>query len=203
MNLNSNNFLEKVKLFYKKNKIKVTTILIFSCCLYFLLLRSYANPLVTFNEKKMTEDEKNEILDLSNAVRRKCNKNLEMLTWNEELEEYATKTATYLANARGCALEHATSYQDIGAGENLARTVNAPNPIKTAVNLWSEEGYDGSYNHYTAMNWKDASEIGCGMSKSSCGVVIACNYRSGKGRAMPNLFGYFDENVLCNDPIYV
>ena len=204
---NFDSILENVFDFFTNHKRKLITGLLIICCIYFLLLRSNLNPFVYLNKVKITEDEKKKILDLSNKVRKECSSELQDLEWDEELEEFATKTATYLAHARGCKLEHTHSYKELNppAGENLAMSKNIPDAyaIKTAINAWAGEGYQGTFNHYSAMNWKSANKIGCGISKSSCGTVISCNYRSTAGGALPNQQGFFKDNVICSNPIKV
>lgn len=200
-----NELLESLFDFINENKRKLTLGIILICCIYCLLLRSNLNPFVFLNKKKVTDEEKKKLLDLSNEVREKCDPTIQKLEWDNELEEFATKTATYLAHARGCKLEHTDSYSELkpAAGENLAMSRNMPDSIKAAINGWASEGYEGKFNYYSAMNWKSANKIGCGISKSGCGTVIACNYRSDTGSPFPNLQGFFEQNVTCKNPIKV
>lgn len=187
-----------------KNIITITTIIVI---LYLFFSRNFS-PLVYFYTKDLTDEQKQKFLYLSNSVRQKCNKNIRKLEWDDELAKYAAKTATHLANNRFCSLIHSNHYDDINAGENLAFTRGIADPIRAGINGWAGEGY-GKHatgpmtGHYTAMNWSNASKIGCGVANSSCGTVISCNYKSPDGQLAPNTIGYYDKMVKCTKPISV
>ena len=156
----------------------------------------------------MTPEQKQKFLYLSNSVRNKCNKDIRKLEWDDELAKYAAQTATHLANNRYCSLIHSNSYDDINAGENLAWTKGVADPIRAGINGWSGEGFREHATgpvtgHYTAMNWSNASKIGCGIANSSCGTVISCNYKSPDGQLTPNTLGYYNTMVKCTKPISV
>jgi hypothetical protein len=185
----------------------ILTLAIIIVILYLLLSRKYS-PIVYFKTKKITPEQKQKFLYLSNSVRNKCNKNIRKLEWDDELAEYAAKTATHLANNRFCSLIHSPSYDEINAGENLAWTKGMPDPIRAGINGWAGEGYGenatGSMTgHYTAMNWSNVSKIGCGIANSSCGTVISCNYKSPDGQLPPNTLGHYNTMVKCTKPISV
>lgn len=193
--------------YLKKLSMKqYATILLVILIIYMTFSRH--GPLVLFKKKKLTEKEKNRLLFLHNSVRNKCNKNIQKLEWDEKLAEYATKTATHLANNRFGKLIHANSYGDIGAGENLAMSYNMDDPIRLAINGWAGEGYGddattSQTGHYTAMNWSTVNKVGCGMAKSYWGTIISCNYKSPDGYVKPNTYGTYNDFVKCTKPISV
>jgi hypothetical protein len=194
------------------NYIKQFTLKQYGIALLVLLVLymtfSRQGPIVFFLKKKLTEKEKKKFLFLHNNVRNKCNKSIQKLEWDEKLAEYATKTATHLANNRFGKLIHANSYVDISAGENLAFSKNMDDPIRVAINGWAGEGYGddattSQTGHYTAMNWSTVNKVGCGMAKSSFGTIVSCNYKSPDGIVSPNTMGTYDKFVKCTKPISV
>lgn len=147
-----------------------------------------------------------------NDLRQQCSSSAKTLSWNQDLADYAQSYAEALASENNCGLSHTFgghgSYSDKNAGENLAMYmsssgVDSATAAVKAVNGWAGEGYGagatGSVTgHYTAMMWKDTTELGCGFGindATNC-AVTACNYAS----VAPNMMGQYDTEVLCTSP---
>jgi hypothetical protein len=138
-----------------------------------------------------------EILDAHNCYR--AAHGVPALAWSEEIAAYAQQWI----DANG--YEHSPSYESpIGPmGENLYAGTRASG--KAAAAKWYSEIEDPGYlfdreepapgtGHLTAMLWKDARYLGCGIS----GEVISCNYWSGKADkdcSTPNMGGCYVEQV--------
>ena len=165
-------------------------------------------------------------LDYHNIMRNMCSPGSHTMSWNKEIAEYATDYAKKLARKNKCKLSHTfeghDSYKDIDAGENLAAGgiagpmdksmlgKSAPGKVLEAcarqgVDGWGGEGWDkdktgGVTGHYTAMNWFNNYEVGCGTGiniELGCSVTC-CNYRSEKYKTNG---GNMDEMVKCTRPI--
>merc|ERR1711998_43739 len=153
-----------------------------------------------------------DILKYHNDLREQCSSNTQSMTWNQDLADYAQSYAESLATQNNCRLSHVfgghASYSDKNAGENLAMYmsttgVDAAIAAVKAVNGWAGEGYgegatSGTTGHYTAMMWKDTTELGCGygINEAANCIVTACNYAS----VAPNMMGQYDTEVLCTSP---
>lgn len=118
------------------------------------------------------------MLDLHNKYR--CAVGTPPLKWNGALQCQAQRTQN---NIR--AFSHSKSYRmSISAGENLA----TGSDVATAAWMWFTEYTQSSgTGHYTAMVWKDTTEVGCGMGQN----VIRCQY----AKSAPNMQGAYGANV--------
>lgn len=140
------------------------------------------------------------ILDYHNNVRQQCSSDNVTMTWDSDLAAYAQDYADQLSAAKQ--LTHSYDGHDSykysghsnGAGENLwaneggASGITDTDAAKSAVNAWAGEGYgaDADPNaletgHYTAMNWRTSSKLGCGVSRNTDTgwAVVSCNYADG------------------------
>ena len=152
------------------------------------------------------------ILGYHNSLRGMCSAECKNMKWSSDLAAYAQDYATKLATENGCNLSHSykghNSYQDKNAGENLAMYmqyggVDANTGALNAVNGWAGEGYGEDAvgavtGHYTAMMWKDTTEVGCGYginTDKNC-MVTACNYAN----VAPNMLGQYDQQMKCTKP---
>merc|ERR1711871_231316 len=156
-----------------------------------------------------------DIFKYHNDLRQQCSSSTHSLTWNQNLAEYAQSYAEILATQNNCGLSHTfgghASYSDKNAGENLAMYISSAGvdpsvAAMKAVNGWAGEGYGddatgGTTGHYTAMMWKDTTELGCGygINEAANCIVTACNYAS----VAPNMMGQYDMEVLCASPFSV
>merc|ERR1711871_522110 len=167
------------------------------------------------NDSSPTGDFAVDILQYHNDLRQQCSSSTQSLTWNQNLAEYAQSYAEILATQNNCGLSHTfgghASYSDKNAGENLAMYISSAGvdpsvAAMKAVNGWAGEGYGddatgGTTGHYTAMMWKDTTELGCGygINEAANCIVTACNYAS----VAPNMMGQYDVEVLCTSPFSI
>jgi hypothetical protein len=171
-------------------------------------------------------DWQNGVLFYNNNIRQQCGtdagSSVPDLEWDSDLAVYAEEYAQNLATNHGCGFsvddphheDGHDSYAQKDAGENLAmnwgsnlpdRNSNRLDAAKTGVNGWAGEGYSGTPNHYSAMNWNNTTKIGCGIgygTYTSSGVAgncytVACNYKS----VAPNSGDY--SHVKCTAPYSV
>ena len=129
------------------------------------------------------------VLFYNNNIRQQCTTDsgtsLPDLEWDSDLATYAEEYAQDLAQNHNCGFflddphheDGHDSYAQKDAGENLGmnwasllpdRNSNRLSAAKTAVNGWAGEGYSGSPNHYTALNWKSTTKLGCGIGLWNC-----------------------------------
>ncbi|XP_058265050.1 peptidase inhibitor 16 [Hemibagrus wyckioides] len=139
---------------------------------------------------ELTNEQKNQILDLHNKYRSSVNPqaaNMKRMLWDESL---STVAASYATN---CTWEHNPKIFGI-LGENLFMTLGPLN-VDQPIGLWYNEyvNYNLYYNscvegklcgHYTQMVWANTSFIGCGahycndVSKFDAknATILVCNY---------------------------
>lgn len=166
-----------------------------------------------------------------NNIREQCSPENKTMKWDKDLAKFAKGYATALAESNGCNLSHSFGGHDPyagkagpagknenlagPAGENLAMyySSGAVDPLtaaKKAINGWAGEGYGvgarpgSATGHYTAMNWKDTTRVGCGygIAKKGIGgecIVTACNYQD----VIPNMNMATDsgKQVKCTSPL--
>mmetsp|Transcript_57281 Transcript_57281/g.170421 ORF Transcript_57281/g.170421 Transcript_57281/m.170421 type:complete len:288 (+) Transcript_57281:364-1227(+) len=97
--------------------------------------------------------------------------------------------------------KHADSYglkpPEGPAGENIAAGSAGYMSIKKAVDMWHDENPERGPKcggHCTAMLWKAASKLGCGINpQTSNGMFLVCRY--GGGNPVPNMGGHYEANV--------
>ena len=166
------------------------------------------------------EDYSTIMVKYHNNIRQQCSDDNKTIRWNQNLANYADNYAKQLANENNCNMSHSfdghNSYEDRNAGENLSKYADSSGDInnmivfttRMAINGWAGEGYGpGSpgesldppmTGHYTAMNWRDTEEVGCGygITDDNTCIIHACNYTN----ITPNIIGQYDEQVLCTDP---
>ena len=140
---------------------------------------------------------KQKILDYHNNIRAQCSPDNPPLTWDDDLATYAENYSIKAAAAKQCNHTYGghnsynySGYSD-GAGENLycneggQANVTNDSLALASVNAWAGEGYGADASpdadetgHYTAMNWKGSTKLGCGIGRdSSTGwAVVTCNY---------------------------
>ena len=140
-----------------------------------------------------------------NSIRAKCNQGLKKLKRSADLERYASKYSVVLANAGGLShhFNDHDSYKNKAAGENLAMAcgtrMTKEEAERIAVNGWAGEGFSGTPNHYSAMNWKSADTLGCGTTQRGSCFFTACNYGASNG-VLPNTHGKLSE-VVCRSKL--
>jgi len=136
------------------------------------------------------------ILNYHNDIRQQCSSDNATLTWDQDLADYAQKYADKVAAAKyyghnynGHNSYTYSGYPD-GAGENLwyneggIASMSDDQAARAAVNGWAGEGYGADASpdadetgHYTAMNWRTATKLGCGFARNDNGWgVVSCNY---------------------------
>ncbi|KAJ3327562.1 hypothetical protein HDU76_011533 [Blyttiomyces sp. JEL0837] len=103
---------------------------------------------------------------------------LPSVQWSDSLASLAQSEVNYLSS-------HNCPNRDLSQGSNefMVRPATgvADDWCITAIKLWFNEGYDGSYeglNHASQMSWSTTMEIGCAISASwngRCASVI-CHY---------------------------
>ena len=138
-----------------------------------------------------------ELLDLHNSVR--CAHGAEPLKWSADVQKSAQWYADKLSSEKCGKLEHSTSEQRNGYGENLYISGN------TAGNSYSASGVvQGWYtdevspdntdvksfqNHATALLWKSTKFLGCGLAQCESDFkydLVVCQYDP-QGNLMSNL----------------
>ena len=153
------------------------------------------------------------------------------LRWDSKLEEMAISYSKLMAKCNckshylynGCNGCNSTSGistydQNPESGQNLEK-INTPskNPLSeeniylTAISKWANEGWSSKssnyLNDYTAMNWKNGTTVGCGISsvekENIITYYVVCQYGADSDENIPNLENYAEENVLCTIPINV
>ncbi|KAF4625774.1 hypothetical protein G7Y89_g12393 [Cudoniella acicularis] len=113
------------------------------------------------------------------------------LVWNDTSAAYAQNWAN------PCVFKHSGG----PTGENLA--AGGANPL-VSVDMWGTEretyNWDApTYNHFTAMVWKDTTTVGCARKQcneenGTPGWYVVCEYYP-EGNIVGNNWQYFDENV--------
>lgn len=125
-----------------------------------------------------TQAEAQEMLDLHNKFR--CAVGTPPILWNAALQCQAQKTQNSIGR-----FSHSSSYDlDISSGENLA---TGTKPSQAAWMWFTEYTQSSVRGHFTAMVWKRATHIGCGIQRSGNGV-IRCQYAA----SPPNFGGASD-----------
>ena len=75
----------------------------------------------------------------------------------------------------------------------------------SSVNAWANEGFGAGANpnadetgHYSAMNWRSATKLGCGIGRDSGTgwAVVTCNYADTPSNYIPQSVG----NLITSDP---
>jgi uncharacterized protein YkwD len=137
-------------------------------------------------------------LDYHNNIRSQCSSRNVTMSWDSDLADYAQSYAQKVADAKYYGHDYdghdCYSYSGYtnGAGENLyyqegMQSSSTDNQlILAAVNAWASEGYGAEADpdadetgHYTAMNWRTSSKLGCGVGRGSGDngwAVVSCNY---------------------------
>lgn len=139
------------------------------------------------------------MIDAHNKIRREVG--APGLVWSNELARYAQEWADYLANQRGCTMQHrsATGSTQLKYGENLywasgirwtdgRQEIQQVSPAKVVLS-WAEEAEYYNYaanscqkgkvcGHYTQVVWKESKFLGCGQAVCSRdkSQVWVCNY---------------------------
>uniref|UniRef100_A0A0N4ZLW6 SCP domain-containing protein n=1 Tax=Parastrongyloides trichosuri TaxID=131310 RepID=A0A0N4ZLW6_PARTI len=117
------------------------------------------------------------------------------VTWNAEIARKAQAYAEVLARSYDQRLVHDSDHT---YGENLGAAT--PNIAKNIVHNWYNEVRYYDYNkatfssgtgHFTALVWKETTEMGCGAAMGQSMIFVSCKY-SPPG----NMMGDFRENVL-------
>jgi hypothetical protein len=166
----------------------------------------------------------------SAPINEDCINTVPPLTWDDKLEDQAISYSKLMAKCNcmshylyngcdGCnsSSGESTYDQNPESGQNLAKiTTVAENPLSeeniylTALSGWANEGWNGhsdDLNHYTAMNWKNGTTLGCGISSVEKGdnitYYVTCQYGADSDENIPNLQNYTHGNVLCTIPINV
>eukprot|EP00928_Gymnodinium_smaydae_P049810 TRINITY_DN3345_c1_g1_i1.p1 TRINITY_DN3345_c1_g1~~TRINITY_DN3345_c1_g1_i1.p1 ORF type:complete len:338 (-),score=69.98 TRINITY_DN3345_c1_g1_i1:117-1130(-) len=81
------------------------------------------------------------------------------------------------------------------AGENLASGSAGYMTIRRAVDMWHDENPERGPRcggHCTAMLWKAATKLGCGLATNGQ-TLLVCRY--GGGSPVPNMAGAYEANV--------
>ena len=137
------------------------------------------------NSSQSYPPEISEILDAHNAYRAEVG--VPGLSWSSSLANSAQAWADYLADAN--IIEHS---QANGYGENIWAGTRDAYSLTDMVNSWgSEKRYfipnqpfpnlstTGNWvdvGHYTQIVWRNTTEVGCGLSRSSNMDVFVCQY---------------------------
>jgi len=98
-------------------------------------------------------------------------------------------------------MEHSDCYNikppEGPAGENLAAGSAGYMSIQKAADMWHDENPERGPKcggHCTAMLWKAAKKLGCGINKQAAnGMLLVCRY--GGGTPLPNMGGSYEANV--------
>lgn len=116
--------------------------------------------------------------------------------WSAELEKTSQQWADTIKDESG--LRH-SSGEFPGIGENLAKFGGSKPTWERFQELWINEkqyfkngkfpdvsttGKWSDVGHYTAMIWRDVTEIGCAAAEGSDGWVFCCHYKP-----HPNMMG--------------
>jgi hypothetical protein len=92
-----------------------------------------------------------------------------------------------------------------------------------AINSWTKKGFkfkdnmeDAELNHYTAMNWKSATTVGCAISKDTGTYeetpvnkyYLTCQYGAPSEIELPNIRTSssgenIKKNILCTEPLSI
>jgi len=157
-------------------------------------------------QQVFTEDQKQEILDKHNELRRgEPATNMQTMVWDNELEKFAQKMADT------CDFDHSKTDERKNIqgdntvfgyiGENIfASSGKKINALAATKNWWDEKG-DYNYwtkgctrgkmcGHYTQMAWATSNRLGCAARycannmknvnwSSRSGYIIFCNYGPG------------------------
>ena len=157
------------------------------------------------------------ILDYHNNIRAQCSSKIPPLTWDCDLAAYAQSYSDETAAAKQCNHTYNghdpytySGYPD-GAGENLycneggQASVTDDSLALSSVNAWANEGFGAGANpnadetgHYSAMNWRSATKLGCGIGRDSGTgwAVVTCNYADTPSNYIPQSVG----NLITSDP---
>ncbi|KAI9137928.1 CAP domain-containing protein [Paraphysoderma sedebokerense] len=135
-----------------------------------ILLFILSTFLLTESYGQASQADINTIVTLHNNLRRSVN--VGPLKWDNSIAAYGQSRANHLAQK--CKLEH--DGPDKRYGENLSMGGGTSYGTAGLVELWINEGYKGSFNHYSQMVWGESTSVGCGIARSRCGTYLACNY---------------------------
>ncbi|XP_032219189.2 uncharacterized protein LOC5518573 [Nematostella vectensis] len=140
-----------------------------------------------------------EALDRHNYFRRAHDAPMMQLdaAMSHSAQAYAQKLAQ-----RG-SLQHSSSGERPGQGENLAMTCERDFNGATAVDMWYKEVCKFNFNspswgygtgHFTQIVWKESTELGIGVAEKD-GRWGKCYYIVGRYRKAGNMMGAFKQNI--------
>lgn len=111
------------------------------------------------------------------------------ITWSDNLAEYATEWANYLATKGGCKLTHRPlkGKWKQRYGENLFMGSFTALNVTDAVKTWygEKKKYNGKpldrsnallASHYTQLVWRKTRKLGCAQVTCQKRLIIVCNY---------------------------
>lgn len=142
-----------------------------------------AGPSNNNNDGNEPNDFIQEFLDAHNKIR--SDKNIEPLTWSEDVANYAKNWANTLADT--CQFKHSDNSP---YGENLAMNWGSKQTPEQVVLRWASEEADYDYDsntcapgkvcgHYTQLVWRNTQKLGCAIAQCNSQTIKqiwVCNY---------------------------
>jgi len=176
--------------------MKVSVCLVAACLTvgYGFLLDKQA-PAIGNHAKSITDDQKQEMLDMHNALRAgEGASDMVKLRWNDDLAKQAQSAASACKFAHTSDRDNKFGFRHIGQNIYVAtHGFQSGYPVKH----WWDEKTDYDYGslscakgehcgHYTQVVWAGTTDVGCGVSWCNniggwnhAGYIVFCNYGPG------------------------